>query len=120
MQMLSVCRTPAAAGLSRRSLLIKCQLGLLGRLLHRQAGDLGSTFGMALGCLREQRSVKTGVADENTKSMVEGDLLGNTQGCFVCCPCPEGAQPSFEPSAPWFPPAVGHNRNVEGDEASMG
>lgn len=44
MQMCSVCRTSAAAALSRRALPTKHQPGLLVRLLFWEFGDLGSTL----------------------------------------------------------------------------
>lgn len=58
MQMCSVCRTSAAAVLSRRSLLTQCQLGLLVRPLW-EAGDLASTLCMAQPAesLREQQDM---------------------------------------------------------------
>lgn len=90
MQMCSVCRTSAAAALSRRALPTKRQPGLLVRLLLWEFGDLGSTLCEAQPPQEPQgtQSVRAGVAAGDTESLAGRDLLARTQGRAGCCPCP--------------------------------
>lgn len=117
--MLSVCRPSAAAVLPRRSLLTQCQLGLLVRLLHWEAGDLGSTL-----CMAQTSRVPQGVCKDRWKCGERCRVGPAVTYTGMCCVLPLlGAGTAFLSSHlphsshhtyEWEMVAVlGHNRKVE-------
>lgn len=117
--MFSVCRTSAAAVLSRQALLTKSQPGLLLRLLHWEFGDLGSTLCKAQHpqSLGEQQCVGTdrGGGWKHGQPGRVGPAGQDTGTCWLL------SLPSFVPAAPWERQnLVGHSRKVREGHGQCG